>query len=138
MNQNQRNQLLLNLSTLSLLLIAVATVYPLVIQPQAFSPGSGIVWYKYLYGGGAVLMLVCRLFIRHADKDLRLRRLYRIENWSAIFFCVATFFMFYPEGKPRDWLAFTLAGAAIQIFTSLMIPLRQRKVNKTSGGSKDA
>lgn len=42
--------------------------------------------------------------------SLRLRRLYRLETWCAIFFCVATFFMFYEKAGQMDWLAFTLAG----------------------------
>lgn len=109
-----------------LLLVALATMEPLILHP--FNPGG---WYQYVYAAGAVLLLLCRLFITHGATDLRLRRLYRMEGWSAIFFCAGTFFMFYPSGTMRDWLAFTLAGAAIQIFTSIMIPMRQRKLLNT-------
>lgn len=110
---------------IGLLMIAFATLEPLMLHP--FAAGN---WYMYVYGAGAVLLLLCRLFTQHSTNDLRLRRLYRLESWSAIFFCVATFFLFYPSGTMRDWLAFTLAGAAIQIITSVMIPLRQRKLHK--------
>lgn len=138
MTQQQRNQLCQNLATIGLLMIAIATAEPLILQPEAFLPGSEIVWYKYLYGAGAVVMLLCRLFTKHQESDLRLRRLLRIENWSAIFFCVGTFFLFYPQAKARDWLAFTLAGAAIMIFTSLMIPLRRSKLAKENHGKENS
>lgn len=118
-----KDKILQCLVPVGLLMIALATVEPLILHP--FAVGT---WYKYVYGIGAVMLLLCRLFSRNNAKDLRLRRLYRLESWSAIFFCVATFFMFYPSGTMRDWLAFTLAGAAIQIITSLMIPMRLRKL----------
>lgn len=109
---------------IGLLAIAAATVVPLVSGPAA----QDAPWYRYLFGAGAVWILVCRLFSRYNDSDDRLRRLRRIESWSAIFFCAATFFLFWPGATMRDWLAFTLAGAAIQIYTSLAIPARQKKI----------
>lgn len=133
MTLQDRNQLCQNLATIGLLLIAIATAEPLILHPEDLLPGAETVWYKYLYGAGAVIMLLCRLFTRHQESDIRLRRLYRIENWSAIFFCAGTFFLFYPQAKARDWLAFTLAGAAIMIFTSLMIPIQRRKLEKNHG-----
>ena len=68
------------------------------------------------------MLLIGRIFSSYKGDNLRLKRLYRIESWSAIFFCVAVFFMFYERAGARDWLAFTLAGGAIQIYTSIMIP----------------
>lgn len=138
MTLQQRNQLCQNVATIGLLLIAIATAEPLILQPEALQPGSPIVWYRYLYGAGAAVMLLSRLFTRSTDSDLRLRRLQRIESWSAIFFCVATFFLFYPQAKARDWLAFTLAGAAIMIFTSLMIPINRRKIAKEQHGKENS
>lgn len=120
-----KDKILQGLVPAGLLLIALATVEPLILHP--FSPGG---WYPYVYAAGAVVLLLCRLFTTNSAKDLRLRRLYRMESWSAIFFCVGTFFLFYPAGTMRDWLAFTLAGAAIQIFTSILIPMRRRKLLK--------
>ena len=38
--------------------------------------------------------------------------------------------MFYEAAGPRDWIAFTLAGGAIQIYTSIMIPRTIAKENK--------
>lgn len=61
--------------------------------------------------------------------SLRLKRLYRLETWSALFFCVGTFFIFYDRAGVSDWLAFTLAGGAVQAYTSIMIPRAMRKEN---------
>ncbi|MBD5246020.1 MAG: hypothetical protein HDS58_01825 [Barnesiella sp.] len=105
------------LATVGMLLIVVGTLLP--IFGHYFYGAT----YKYIYTAGAVLLLVSRLFTRYTGKHDRLRRLYRLESWSAIFFCVASFFMFYEPLSARDWLAFTLAGGAVQVYTSIMIPL---------------
>lgn len=86
--------------------------------------------YKYVYSAGALALLLVRLFTPYRGDDLRLKRLHRIESWSAVFFCAAAVFLFYPGAELRDWLAFTLAGAALQIFTSLAIPARESKLTQ--------
>lgn len=107
--------------TVGLLLIAAGVVLP-------FFQGIDGQLYKWLYTAGAVLNIIGRLFTQYKGKSLRLKRLYRIEGWSAVFFCVAAFFLFYPPGNNlRDVLAFTLAGGAIQIYTSIMIPRAAQK-----------
>ena len=110
--------------TIGMLLVAIGTVMPLFAQDMTNET------FKYVYGVGAVLLLVGRLFSGYKGDNIRLKRLYRIESWSAIFFCVAVFFMFYERAGARDWLAFTLAGGAIQVYTSLMIPRTIAKENK--------
>lgn len=110
--------------TIGMLLIATGTVMPLLMQN-----GDNDL-FKYVYGGGAIMLLIGRLFTSYKGNNIRLKRLYRIESWSAIFFCVAVFFMFYEGAGARDWLAFTLAGGAIQIYTSIMIPRTIAKNDK--------
>lgn len=110
--------------TIGMLLVAAGTVMPLLMQ------GTGSDLYKYVYGGGALMLLIGRIFTSYKGDNLRLKRLYRIEGWSAIFFCVAVFFMFYEDASSRDWIAFTLAGGAIQIYTSIMIPRTIAKSDK--------
>ena len=115
-NQN----IIMWLITVSLLLIMAGTVMPLLRV-------EGDAW-KYIYGSGAVVLLYSHISaIVPKGASLRLRRLYRLETWCAIFFCVATFFMFYEKAGQMDWLAFTLAGGAIQVYTSIMIPRMARK-----------
>ncbi|MBE6317787.1 MAG: hypothetical protein E7081_02300 [Bacteroidales bacterium] len=110
--------------TIGMLLIATGTVMPLLMQN-----GDNDL-FKYVYSGGAIMLLIGRLFTSYKGNNIRLKRLYRIESWSAIFFCVAVFFMFYEGAGARDWLAFTLAGGAIQIYTSIMIPRTIAKNDK--------
>ena len=108
------NTIFLWFVTIGMLLIAAGTVMPLLMQEGDL--------FQFVYGGGAVILLIGRIFTTYKGTNLRLKRLYRIEAWASIFFCVATFFMFYESAGNRDWLAFTLAGGAIQIYTSIMIP----------------
>ncbi len=107
--------------TIGLLAIVVATVVPLV------SGGFDVMWYRYLYAAGAALTLVGRLFAPYTGKHPRMKRLYRLESWSSIFFCVAAFFMFYDPMHNRDWLAFTLAGGAVQIISTILSTRLARK-----------
>lgn len=106
-----------------LLIIAVSVMIPMLT-----GPGEPLGGWRYVFAAGAVILLVCRVLTPCDTDDLRLKRLYRVEAWSAVFFCVAAVFMFYEPRQMRDWLAFTLSGAAIQIYTSLAIPSRKRKV----------
>jgi len=115
-------QALLALVSIGLLLIMAGTVMPL------FNLGSDI--FKYIYASGALLLLIGRIFTPYKGDNFRVKRLSRIEFWSALFFCVAVFFMFYPQAGRTDWLAFTLAGGILQIYTSIMIPRTLAKEQK--------
>lgn len=106
--------------TLGLLLIVAGTFMPIF----NFLQGTA---YRYVYAAGAVTLLIARLFTPYTGRVMRVKRLSRIEAWSAIFFCVAAFFMFYEPRAARDWLAFTLAGGVIQIYTSIMIPRTMKR-----------
>lgn len=111
---------------IGLMMVAVGVMMPIMsgnIEGTAF---------RYVYAGGALLTVIARFLQPKAPADLplRLKRLLRLESWSAIMFCVAAFFSFYDQTQIRDWLAFTLAGAAIQIYTSIAIAIVQRKQKK--------
>lgn len=97
-----------------LILIAIGVLMPIL--------GIGVPAFKWVYGAGAVVSLIGRIMTPYKGDILRVKRLHRIEAWSSIFFCVATFFMFYPGAGASDWLAFTLAGGCILLYTSIMIP----------------
>lgn len=108
--------------TIGLLLIVAGTVMPILcVATDAW---------KYIYGSGALILIIGRLLTpAPAGVSLRVKRLCRLETWSALLFCVATFFMFYPGAGNSDWLAFTLAGGVIQAYTSIMIPRAMRREN---------
>ena len=117
---------------MALLLVLAATLVPFFMQDTPWAQTA----YPYVYSAGALMLLIIRLFTPFKGNDARLKRLHRIESWSAVFFCVAAFFLFYPGAALRDWLAFTLAGAIIQIFTSLAIPAREAKVAREESASR--
>lgn len=110
-----------------LILILVATVAPFLFIGEAWADPA----YRYVYAAGALILLVARLFSPFRGSDMRLKRLHRIEAWSAVFFCVAAVFLFYPGATLRDWIAFTLAGGVIQVITSIAIPAREAKLRKS-------
>lgn len=107
------------IATLGLLTIALGTLLP--IFAVKFGPQT-MGWWKYVYAAGAVLFLVGKLFCPYTGSNPRIKRLYRIEAWSAVFFCVAAFFFFWQPYQTRDAFAFTLAGGFLLIFTTIAIP----------------
>jgi hypothetical protein len=72
----------------------------------------------------------------YTGKHPRIRRLYRIESWSGIFFCVAAFFLFYNGEYTRDSWAFTLAGGVLLVFTTIAIPRVVKKELKNNSTSR--
>ena len=121
----QPKPIMLLCTTIGLLLIVAGTLMPLFGVTEA---------YRWIYAAGALLLLLSRIFSPYTGSVIRIKRLYLIEAWSALFFCVAAFFMFYQPGIMRDWLAFTLAGGVIQIYTSIMIPRVVAIENKKRAG----
>lgn len=106
-----------------LLLVVVGILLPMF--------GVSQLTYRWIYAAGALISLLGRFGTQYGGPELRLRRLTRIEMWASVFFCVAAFFMFYPGAQGSDWLAFTIAGGAILIYTSIMIP---RETSKSRRG----
>lgn len=110
--------------TLGLMSIMVAAFLPLIHINQD--------WTRYLYAAGALVLLIGRFVApRVKDAPLRLRRLLHMEIWTALIFIVGAVFLFLPSAGGKDWLAFTLAGAALTIYTSVLIP--RQKLGKQNG-----
>jgi len=118
------------IAIIGLLAIAVGTFLPILNMHMA--PGEALSWWKYVYAAGAVCFLAGKLLSQYTGEHPRVKRLYRIESWSAIFFCVAAFFLFYNGNVTRDSWAFTLAGGALLIFTTIQIPRVVKKELKKS------
>lgn len=111
---------------IGLLAIAVGVLIPIMTN----NPFGDT--FRYVYSAGAVLTLLARLFepAPEAGTHIRIKRLLRLESWSALLFCVAAFFAFYSAPQLRDWLAFTLAGAAIQIYCTIALSIVSAKLAK--------
>lgn len=97
---------------------------------------------KWIFAAGALMSLASRLAVRpDRSESFRLRRLRRMEFWSAACFGVAAFFWFYNEHKfsafpsgtvgslaiLRDTILFSMAGALLQIVAAWLIYFRQKK-----------
>lgn len=119
---NPRSGILTILADAGLLLILIGTAIPL------FSHHMFEIT-RWIFTGGTVITLAARIAERFASPgdsaagaNMRLRRLLRIRIWAAVMFGVAAVFMFLRNVGPTDWVAFTLAGAALTCYTSIMIP----------------
>lgn len=119
MNKTKIAQTCEALAPVGLVAVAVATLMPLFAG--RFDLQGPMRW---IYGAGALWMLLARLFSPYRGKDMRMRRMVRMQAWSALFFVAATAMLFIPGTAPRDWLALTMAGAAVQVIASIMIGRR--------------
>lgn len=127
-NNNKKSTLWTITVNGGMILIAIGILLPLI--------SIDIKTARWIYTAGAAITLLGRIFTPYKGTSLRVRRLHHIQSWSAIFFCVGAFFMFYPSAGASDWLAFTLAGGAIVIYSSIMIPLTQTKEAKAAKKQK--
>ncbi len=117
--------------------LAVATLLLLITAAMPIFGMAGD-WAKYVFAFGAVLALAERFTERYKGKNLRIRRLYRMGKVSAMFYCVSAFFQFSTilntnmgqSWGNRDWLAFLLAGALLQIYASFAIQHEENKEKK--------
>lgn len=101
--------------------------------------GNSVSWAKWVYAGGALVYTVARVInVNAPDDSLRLRRLRRLEFWAGMCFIIGAAFWFYklqyysgiffgPLAVMRQTVAFTMAGAVIQIVASWMIAAQMKK-----------
>ena len=92
-------------------------------------------WMIYVYTAGAILAVLSRVLQRAAyrkDKSipLRVRRLKHIEFWSSMCYLVSAYFRVSDPYHPENWIAFLLAGDALQVYTSFMIPYQLKKAGR--------
>ncbi len=122
-------------ASLGLLLVLLAMMSPFL---GGFL-GHSMMWAKWVYASGALVYTCARVInVNAPDDSLRLRRLRRLEFWAGMCFIVGAAFWFYklqyysglfagPLAVMRQTVAFTMAGAVIQIVASWMIAAKQRK-----------
>ncbi len=121
-------------STTGLILVAVGMLVPF----AAIDNSVLIMAMKIVYAIGALIYTIARMINVNAPSDsLKLRRLRRMEMWGGFCFILGSFFWFYNSARypmitfslaiMRDTVAFTMAGAIIQIVASWMITSRMKK-----------
>ncbi|MDE6339873.1 MAG: hypothetical protein K2K97_08835 [Muribaculaceae bacterium] len=125
-------------STVGLLLIAVGLVAPFAALGSDWVP----VVCRWVYAAGALLYTAARMVnVNEPNDSSRLRRLRRMEMWAGFCFVIGGAFWFYNAHRfagisfslpvMRDTIAFTMAGAIIQIVASWMISARAAKEKKS-------
>lgn len=119
-----------------ILALALIMLFIPAFLPLMFDSGEWMAqeeWMTYVYAAGAVVAVISRIFQRvvyRKDKSMpvRVRRLRHIEFWSSMCYLVSAYFRVSdPFIHPGNWIAFLLAGAALQVYTSFMIPYQQKK-----------
>ena len=126
------NRIATILAMLGLLLIMAAVALPVLHVAR-----TAVTW---TYATGALLLIIGRFMQKTpAGASLMLRRLLRMEIWTALVFVAGAVFLFLPvkpgAGEGNDWIAFTLAGGVLTLYTSIMIP-RQKLENTTENDVK--
>lgn len=131
----QRRKYVEIVASVGLLLVLLAMMAPFLSGVI----GHSMMWAKWVYASGALVYTCARVVDVNASGDsLRLRRLRRLEFWAGVCFIVGAAFWFYkvqyysgffagPLAVMRQTVAFTMAGAVIQIVSSWMIAARVRK-----------
>ena len=94
-------------------------------------------WVRWVFCGGAVVVLLSRLFTPSPGTSVRVRRLHRISIMGAVLYCVSAATLLLPRLSTRwalalagnEWIAFLLAGAVLQLYASVVTDreLRQQQ-----------
>lgn len=103
----------------ALLVMLVMAVLPLL--------GVNLLWMRWVYAAAAVAVLVAKLCQRYRGRNLRVKRLHRIGQVSAVLYCASAAMLFYSKDT-NDWVAFLLAGAVLQTYAAYMIDHENKKV----------
>lgn len=131
----QRRKYVEMAASAGLLLVLAAMIVP-------FFPGLPVCVSeaaKWVYAIGALAYTVARVVnVNAPDDPLRVRRMRRLEFWAGMCFIVGSAFWFYklkyydgllvgPLAVMQQTVAFTMAGAVIQIVAGVMISRRSGK-----------
>ena len=118
------------LATVGLIAIAVGTLLP--ILNVNVSPAVAGTWWKYVYAGGAACFLVGKLLSPYTGEHPRIKAPVPYRGVERGIFLCGGIFLFYNGNVTRDSWAFTLAGGALLIFTTIQIPRVVKKELKKS------
>lgn len=79
-------------------------------------------WLRYAYAAGALFTLVAQVLTPNVGNDMRTRRLARMGVWASVLYCVSAACLFIHDASmQQSWVAFLLAGAVLQIYSTLML-----------------
>ena len=112
------------LLAMGMVMLVVSAAFPLLgVWPE------GMLLMRYIFAAGAATVLAVRITEVYEGKSLRVKRLHSLERVSAFLYCVSAFLLFFYGNRlgGGDWIAFLLAGAIMQIYTSFMIQHEEEK-----------
>ena len=114
-----------NILVIGGLLIMVVTA----IMPLLVNHNINFELMRWLYNGGAIIVLIGRLVDIYRGPSLRLKRLHLILVFSALLYCASGSMMFIYQGT-NNWIAFLLAGLLVQSYASWQIERVQKKTKE--------
>lgn len=104
--------------------------------------------FKWIFTAGALTFVAGKCIPKlPKDTSIRLRRMYRLEFWAGICFCVGAFFWFFNEMKfsgvfgigsltiIHDTILYAMSGAVVEVIAVWMIYFREKKEAKDSSQS---
>lgn len=124
MTQNNRTKIANILVIVGLLIMVVTAIMPLLVNHNI-----NFELMRWLYNGGAIIVLIGRLVDIYRGPSLRLKRLHLILVFSALLYCASGSMMFIYQGT-NNWIAFLLAGLLVQSYASWQIEREQKKTKE--------
>ena len=124
MTQDNRTKLSDIMVIVGLLMMAVIAITPLLVNHQI-----DMEMMRWIFTAGATIVLVGRLIGTYSGPSFRIRHLHVILIFSALLYCASASMMFIFQGT-NNWIAFLLAGLAVQIYASWAIEREQKKESK--------
>ena len=99
------------------------------IAPLQTGQHSNMELMRGFFTAGAFTVLVGRLIGMYRGESLRLKRLHGILIFSALLYCASASMMFIFQGT-NNWIAFLLAGLAVQMYATWTIEREEKKGTK--------
>ncbi len=134
-----RNRAAESVATIGLLLLAVGLVAPFTDIYNA----TLMTVFKWVFTAGAVIFLAARV-VGSFDQSLskRIRNMSRMQVWAGVCFAAGAAMWFYNTSRYpvmslrvlQDTVAFTLAGAVIQIIFTWALARQTKKENGANNG----
>lgn len=124
MTQSNRTKIANILVIVGLLIMVVTAIMPLLVNHNI-----NFELMRWLYNGGAIIVLIGRLVDIYRGPSLRLKRLHLILVFSALLYCASGSMMFIYQGT-NNWIAFLLAGLLVQSYASWQIEREQKKTKE--------
>ena len=104
-----------------LLMMLIVAVTPLLVNHAI-----NMELMRWIFTAGAFVVLLGRLFGFYKGPSFRIKHLHAILIFSALLYCASASMMFIFQGT-NNWIAFLLAGLAVQIYASWRIDREEKK-----------